>query len=153
MKFFHRIAGAKFFMPDGREVCFAGGVVDTSTISPEHRFAVESELKKIANTPSSQIYTMEKPVIAVEETAVRREIMKDATVAFDGANKITAPTETVPMPVAPDQVPPVSVAVGGAETGSGDALQSRLAAAKAAISNVSKGTVSASPTAQDQNKA
>lgn len=151
MKFHHRVHGAKFFMPDGKEICFAGGVVDTSTIHPDHREAVEHELKKIANAPASQIFTMDKPVISVEEKAVQREIAAQATQAFDQVNKVPSGAQTVEMPRVPDQVPTLQNAAGAAETAGGDALAARLAAAKAAVSSgtqtqpVSKGPVSPDP--------
>lgn len=142
MKFFHRIAGAKFWMPDGKEISFAGGEFDTSLLHESVRGAVELELQKVANVPSSMIFTTETPVVSREERAAVSEITAAATVAFDTVHKIQGNPETVPMPMAPTQTQPLSSGV----TGKGDPLAERLAAAKAAVNNggghVSKGVVS-----------
>lgn len=102
----HRVPGAKFYMPDGREICFAGGNFDSAMIrDPKTREAVEGELNKIANVPSSQVYTTDEPVVGAEEAGVVNEIRASATASFDGAHNIKDGT-TVEIPV-PKQAQPV----------------------------------------------
>jgi hypothetical protein len=99
--FHHRTAGACFIMPNGQSLSFAGGKITTS--DP----AVITELEKIANMPSSQVYTV-SPVTGMEEAAVRAEIEKSATASFDAAHNITGHAETVRIPVQPDLRPVLS---------------------------------------------
>lgn len=95
MKFFHRIHGAKFHMPDGRELSFAGGVVDTDTIpDPATRSVVELELKKVANVPASMIFT-QQVVADSSEAAVAAEVKRTAEASFDGDKKIPGGAVTV----------------------------------------------------------
>lgn len=150
MKYFHRIPGAKFHMPDGKEIAFAGGSFDSATIADEKvRDAVDFELKKIANSPASMVYTTEKPVVGIGENKPVEEIHQGATVAFDAENKIPPGTQTVKMPMAPDQHPSLQGAAMGAETGGGGNLAASLEAARKAITEhppektaTSKGPVS-----------
>lgn len=112
MKYFHRHAGAKFFMPDGREICFAGGEFDSESLSSkEDKFAVERELAKIANVPSSMIYTKEV-VQDTSEKAVQQELRDTAVQGFDVVNKIPAGTSTVPMPTQKDPRPTLNNVTG-----------------------------------------
>lgn len=55
----HMVPGAKFVMPDGLEVIFMGGQFITA--DPE----IIAELDKIANKPTSMIYTKTEAVQAV----------------------------------------------------------------------------------------
>lgn len=147
MKFRHRIAGAKFHMPDGKEISFAGGEFDTDMLKePFVKGLVEQELLKIANVPSSMIYTTEKPMITGEEKQPVKELNQSASIAFDTINKTPAGTETVAMPMGGAQIPNLQDAAGGATTNGGDALQAKLAAAKHAVEGVSKGPVSSTGT-------
>ena len=155
MKFFHRIPGAKFHMPDGKELSFAGGVLDTDTIPEEHRSSVISELKKIANVPASMIFTVVEAVEAAER-AVIKEIREGAEAAFDSVMGKKG-GETVVIPV-PEQPKPTLAQAGAAAEGT-EALKARMAAAKAAVdggapaqSQVSKGPVSPAPVAPGQVK-
>lgn len=102
MKFHHRIPGAKFYMPDGREIAFAGGSVDTAEIQdPVARKSAEVELTKIANSPSSMIYTV-APIKDLGERTTTTELEASSTQHFDQANKIPAGAVTTPMPMASD---------------------------------------------------
>ena len=56
----HMVMGAKFVMPDGLEVQFLGGQFVTA--DPE----IIAELDKIANKPSSMVYTKAEAVEAVK---------------------------------------------------------------------------------------
>lgn len=131
-------------MPDGREVAFAGGVVDTDYIADENlRRQVETELKKVANVPSSQIYTTSAPIAPREEGEIRREVMQRAVGAFDEANKIPQGTQTQEIPMQPDPKPTLSQTHMQEQAPQaqpqiskkveGDALALATAAAKAAI--------------------
>lgn len=95
-KYHHRYPGAKFFMSDGREICFAGGEFDTANLAEELRAGVHQELDKIANVPASMIYTKE-PIPDLGETSAAEEVMRDATASFDTVNKIPAGTSTVAL--------------------------------------------------------
>lgn len=143
MKFKHRIAGAKFHMPDGKEISFAGGEFDTEMVKDSAvRGQVEHELLKIANVPSSMIYTTDKPMITGDEKQAVVELTQSASSAFDTINKTPPGTQTVPMPMGGAQVPNLHDAAAGVTTGGGDILQAKLAAAKHAVEGVSKGTIS-----------
>lgn len=97
-KYFHRYAGAKFFLPNGKELSFAGGELDTANMHPGDAQMVEQELDKIANVPSSMIYT--KDLVAdSSEGDVVDEILASATQGFDELNKIPAGTKTVALPM------------------------------------------------------
>lgn len=107
MKFFHRYAGAKFFMPNGQELAFAGGMLDTDVLfkdRPETKKQVEDELKKIADVPSSMIYTKSE-VHDISETGVIDEIAAGATSSFDIVNKVPAGTQTQSLPMNHDPKP------------------------------------------------
>jgi len=95
----HRTPGARFILPDGRELCFIGGTFRTEDS------AIQQELDKVTNVPASQIYTTPEPIKAVEEVVMTSELMQGATKAFDSENKITAPTETIPIPIRPEPKP------------------------------------------------
>jgi hypothetical protein len=112
----HRTAGAKFIMPDGRDISFAGGEFRTDDAK------IQEELDKIANIPASQIYTTDRPVKGREEGDVARDVMAGATSAFDAEYKIPAGTKTIPIPVASDPKPiltPEIVEAAGVETNTG----------------------------------
>jgi len=135
----HRIPGARFIMPNGKEVCFAGGIVDTATLPEESRAAVEAELDKVADQASSMIYT-QKPVEGLAEKQALSETRAAAVTAFDTVNKIPAGSRTVPMPMAPAVKPVLSEVSADDATGldtlpaaSASDLQAKIAAAKAKV--------------------
>lgn len=133
MKYFHRYHGAKFFMPNGKEISFAGGEFDSAALKDADRKMVEEELDKVANVPSSMIYTKEA-VADSSEGAVHREILKDAELSFDQHNKIAPGATTTALPQAAESRPilnsAATKAVGGATTGTGDDLASKLEKAR-----------------------
>ncbi len=126
--YFHRTPGAKFHLQHPelagqvREICFAGGYFET-----DDEQAIK-ELDKVANIPASQIYTVEKPLADPAEAAVKKEVMSQATNAFDQAHKITGPAETVPLPTAQAEVSAVTPS----------AVAASLEAAKAAVASAGK---------------
>lgn len=61
--YYHMANGARFIMPDGLEVVFMGGVFTTD--DPE----IIRELDKIANKPTSMIYTQQAAVQQAAELA------------------------------------------------------------------------------------
>jgi hypothetical protein len=96
--FFHRVPGARFILPDGKDVCFIDG--SFSTLDEK----IIDELNKVANVPSSMIYTTKEPIKSLEETEVQADLLSSATQAFDGDKKIVGGATTVPIPVkAPDK--------------------------------------------------
>lgn len=138
-------------MPDGKEICFAGGFFDSGSVeNQELRALAERELDKIANVPASHIYTVETAPMAKEEKEVVQEILGSATTGFDQVNKVPAGTQTHAMPSQTDQKPTLnpqhsqvsdaaasaSVAAGhpGNKGGSGS-VADNLAKARAAIAN------------------
>lgn len=107
-QYFHRFAGAKFFMPAGQEICFAGGEFNTATVKDlDMRTAVEHELDKIANSPASMIYTKDREIAAdISERATSSEVMETATAGFDQVNKVnSAQAKTVALPQGAANVP------------------------------------------------
>lgn len=140
-QYFHRFPGAKFFMPAGQEICFAGGEFNTATVKdPVMREAVEHELNKIANSPASMIYTKDKDLaLDVSERATSTEVMETATAGFDNVNKInSSQTKTVELPQANQGHPLIPGS--GHQKGQGvasaqgkDAVSETLAKARAAI--------------------
>lgn len=99
-------------MPNGQELSFAGGELDTDLLfkeNPATKEAVELELKKIANVPSSMIYTKD-PVQDSSERDVVDEIMGSATVGFDSVNKVPAGTQTHELPVSKPTAPTLKAA-------------------------------------------
>lgn len=136
MEFFHRVAGAKFFLPDGKEVSFAGGKLDTATIQDEvSRAVLEKELGRIANVPASMIYT-KAPIKDIAETAVAGEVNASATSHFDQVHKTPAGAVTTPMPMAETTHSPVA-SVMHAEpqvpANNAAAMQAKMDAARAAV--------------------
>lgn len=132
MKYYHRYAGAKFFMPNGKDISFAGGEFDSSTVKdPDDRKAVELELNKIANVPSAMIYTKDS-VADSSEAAVHDEIMGGAEVAFDQTNKIAAGAKTVALPQAHEGKPTLNNAASKATatTATGQSMADKLAEAR-----------------------
>lgn len=97
--YYHRTPGAKFYMPDGKEVSFAGGELRLSSIPSQFRGEVQRELDRIADVPTSHIYTKQE-VIDPGEVAARDEIMQTAEHQFDKDNKIEGNPKTVPLPQA-----------------------------------------------------
>lgn len=129
--YFHRIPGAKFYMPDGRILNFSAGDGSFETTAPE----IQLQLDPIADSPSSMIYT-KKMVEDIGETKLRHDVEESAKTAFDAANKIPPGTETVPIPTAAPGRPILTpAAVKSAETDTGGNLASKLAQAKAAVGN------------------
>lgn len=131
-------------MPDGKDVSFAGGELDTAMIDDAlARAAVELEMKKIANQPSSMVYTMEKPIIGPEESAVVSEVVASATAGFDSVNRTPAGTKTVAIPQAKAPQPTVNAALaagGAVETVAPMPLADATAKARAALSAASNST-------------
>lgn len=135
----HRTPGAKFYMPDGREIAFVGGRVRLSSIDVRWRGEVEKQLDAVANQPQSHIFTTHE-VFAPEEKMLRSEMMKEATAQFDADKRITGNPATVPIPVSPQMPPiltPVEDPVGAAQTPQvqtgGDAMAAARAAVAAAV--------------------
>jgi len=60
--FYHMVPGARSVMPDGLEIVFQGGVF--STADPE----IIAELEKVADRPTSMIYTKRETVATVQAT-------------------------------------------------------------------------------------
>lgn len=114
----HRIAGARFVLPNGEEFSFDGGSFTTSRVD------VQAELDKVANVPSSMIFTTIEPPISIEEKMVTSDLITAATIAFDSDKRITGPAQTIPVPVNPDPKPTLSSLQTSIE---------KIAAAKAAI--------------------
>lgn len=109
-QYFHRFPGAKFFMPAGQEICFAGGEFNTATVKDTvMRAEVEKELDKIANSPASMIYTKDKDLaLDVSERATSNEVMETATAGFDNVNKInSSQAKTVELPQAHSGAPQI----------------------------------------------
>lgn len=107
-KYFHRHAGAKFFMPDGKEICFAGGEFDSAMVPDEAtRTVVEQELDRVANVPAAMIFTRTL-VPDLGETSAREEVRAEAVSSFDTVNKIPAGTHTVTMAMPKDPQPTLS---------------------------------------------
>lgn len=107
-QYFHRFPGAKFHMPDGKEICFAGGEFNTATLKDAAvRDAVEKELDKIVNSPASMIYSKDKELsLDVSERATSAEVMETATAGFDNVNKVnSAQAKTVALPQAATGTP------------------------------------------------
>ena len=69
-RYFHMIPGAKFMMPDGLEIQFLGGQFVTA--DP----AIIAELNKIANKPTSLVFTQQEAVGAA--TALQKQAAADA---------------------------------------------------------------------------
>lgn len=134
--YYCRVPGAKFYMPNGREVAFSGGSVKLSSIPEQYRAGVEKELDAIANVPSSFVYTKQE-VAGVEERMVSKEIMDTATAGFDAVNKIAGGTQTVPIPTAKPPAPTLQAA--GL---TGDSQSSIAAAAEAVRARVADGAKS-----------
>lgn len=63
--YYHRIAGARTVMPDGREIVFAGGVFATAESD------IIAELDKVANRATSQIFTRREGLETVVATETR----------------------------------------------------------------------------------
>ncbi len=101
--YYHRVHGARFIMPDGGVLTFSAGDGSFRT----DREDIQAELDKIANVPSSQVYTMAAPIIPSEEQAVHEELKAGAVTAFDGDKKIPEGAKTVPIPVAPSAKPTI----------------------------------------------
>lgn len=151
MKFFHRFPGAKFFMPDGKEVAFAGGEIETNEIKDkDQREALEKELTKVANVPSSMIYTKD-PIPDASEAAVVEEIKETATKGFDGDKNIPAGAETVAMPqtevVKPVLNKPGQTGHSPAKAAAERTMQDRMNEARKAVANAGGVT----PVHQPQN--
>ena len=127
--YYHQTPGAKFYMPDGREVAFAGGRLELSTIPAHARAAVRAELDKVADVPTSHIFTKNR-VMEPGEQQSADELRKMAEAQFDGDRRITGNPTTIPLPVSKSE-PPV--------------LPSALVAAKEAIA---KAGTQAGPTAK-----
>lgn len=94
----HRVHGANFIMPDGKVLTFLGGSYKTS--DPK----IIEELDKVANVPSSYIHTTPTPIEAMEERALRKDMVQAAETTFDTVNKLPAGAKTVAMPMAQPQV-------------------------------------------------
>jgi hypothetical protein len=154
--YYHRTAGAKFYMPNGAEVAFAGGQFDSASITDkDKREAVELELNKIANVPASHVYTMETAPVSREEVDTANEIRESATNQFDQVNKIPGGTNTIPLPTQ-GHIPPVLNPQAAQQSqqqqqqqqnsggGSGSVpvnIQDKLAAARAAVHAAPGGNV------------
>lgn len=67
--YFHGSAGARFIMPDGLELCFLGGRFTTDDAE------IIKELDKVANIPTSQIFTQQETasVLKAQADAVAQE--------------------------------------------------------------------------------
>lgn len=71
--YYHMAPGARFVMPDGLEVIFMGGMFTTDDAT------IIAELDKIANRPTSMIYTKQEAVQAAAALQAKQ-------VADDAAN-------------------------------------------------------------------
>lgn len=116
--FYHRTPGARFILPDGRDLIFSATDGAFTTDDP----LALLELKKIADQPATMVFT-KTPVIDRAEKQAASEVMDSATVAFNDDKKIPASVETVEVMQRVDPKPVLS------DTG----LADKLAAAKAAV--------------------
>jgi len=118
--YYHRTPGAKFYVQIGteaKEVAFAGGILRLSSIPSGYREKVREELDKVANIPTSHIYTT-KDIVEPGEVAAATEIRATAEQQFDTDRGITGNPITIPIPVSKQSAPE---------------LPSQLVAAQAAI--------------------
>lgn len=123
----HRIPGACFYMPNGNSLRFSSADGSFETTDP----VIQGELDKIADTPTSMIYTRQE-VATAEEHIVAAEIARTATESFDTINKTPAGVQTIPMAV-PSQPKPV-LQVGATATPVAE-TQKKLEAARAAVAH------------------
>jgi len=129
--YYHRTPGAKFHIQIGteaKEVAFAGGMIKLSSIPAAYRDKVREELDKIANIPTSHIYTVQD-IVEPGEVAAATEIRQTAEHQFDTDRGITGNPVTIPIPVSKQSTPE---------------LPSQLVAAQAAIA--ASGKSAAKPT-------
>ena len=71
--YYHMAQGARFVMPDGLEIIFMGGQFTTDNAE------IMGELDKVANRPTSMIYTKQEALVAAASTLTKQ-------VADDAAN-------------------------------------------------------------------
>lgn len=129
--YYHRIDGARFIMPSGKDITFAGGFFNTETIMDAGlRAQVEEELNKVADQPSSMIYT-KNAVTAPEERQVADQLRKEGEAAFDADHNIPTGATTIPMPVVSAAKPVLNPQPGKAEAQ--DPVAKALADAKAKL--------------------
>lgn len=69
--YYHMAPGARFVMPDGLEVIFMGGQITTDDAD------VIAELDRVANKPTSMIYTKQDALVAAAAT-MTQQVAKDA---------------------------------------------------------------------------
>jgi len=115
--YYHRTPGAKFYCQIGseaKEVAFAGGVLKLSSIPPAYRAKVREELDKIANIPTSHIYTV-KDVVEPGEVAAAVELRQTAEQQFDTDRGITGNPVTVPIPVSKQSPPELPASLAAAQ--------------------------------------
>lgn len=139
-------------MPNGKEICFAGGEFDTVNLQDQSaRKDVETELNKIANVPSSMIYTKDM-MLDSGEIAVHAEIHSSAERDFDIVNKVAPGTQTQALPQIQQDKPALNSAAAkaSAQTATGESMAEKLAAARKLVQEAGnqKGPANpASPTA------
>lgn len=121
--YFHRTPGAKFYMPDGVPLTFssADGKFETD------RLDIQQELDRIADVPTSHVYT-KQIVQTQEERTVAHELAQTAVGAFDADKKISGNPETQKMHMPIHEKPKLSEV---AKTGGGDLANSLAKAAEA----------------------
>lgn len=116
--YYHRTPGAKFYVQIGseaKEIAFAGGVVRLSSIPEAFREIVRAELDKVADIPTSHIYT-KQAVQEPGEAMAEAEIMASAEGQFDADRKITGNPRTVPLPTSRPPAPELPSGIGAAKT-------------------------------------
>jgi hypothetical protein len=124
--YYHRTPGAKFYHQEGAlvmDIAFAGGEFRLSSIPERYRAAVRAELDKVADVPTSHIYT-KKAIIDPGEIAAAEDVLKTAEAQFDADRGIKGN--------------PVTEAIALAKAGA-PTLTGTMAAAKAAIAAAGAG--------------
>lgn len=69
--YYHMAQGARFVMPDGLEIIFMGGRFTTDNDE------IIAELDRVANKPTSMIYTQQDALVAAAAT-LTQQVAKDA---------------------------------------------------------------------------
>lgn len=102
--YYHRTPGARFIMPDGRILTFSAGDGSFPTDDAE----IQKELDKVANVPSSQVYTKGALVVPIEEKQVHAEVASQAVTAFNADKKVDPSAQTVAIPMPTEAKPSVA---------------------------------------------
>lgn len=127
--YYHRVPGARFGgLPDGRDLIFSATDGSFTTDDP----VAIKELDKVANSNASLVYTIGAAVLTMEEIALREDMIKGATAAFDNDKKITGLVQTVEMKQAQTPKPVLTSGAVPAD------LKAKLDAAAKAVADTAK---------------